>query len=82
MKEFNFVHNRMKSFIDITPIFQMGKRADGSFYGKGGTDYSILQILSEHVPFSYDLINRQDYVFGNIDDKGEWTGMMGMLKKT
>ncbi|GFV99157.1 glutamate receptor ionotropic, delta-1 [Trichonephila clavipes] len=30
---------------------------------------------------SYDLMIRTDYAFGSIDANGEWTGMIGMLKR-
>ncbi|GFV99149.1 hypothetical protein TNCV_1511221 [Trichonephila clavipes] len=30
---------------------------------------------------SYDLLVRTDYAFGSIDKNGEWTGMIGMLKR-
>ncbi|GIY48334.1 glutamate receptor ionotropic, delta-1 [Caerostris extrusa] len=59
----------------------MGKRPDGSFYGKGGTDYSILQIPRNMCLSAMTSLIAKIMSFGNIDDKGEWTGMMGMLKK-
>ncbi|GFY62987.1 probable glutamate receptor [Trichonephila inaurata madagascariensis] len=65
----------------ITPIFQVEKDKDGSLYGFGGSDFHLLQMLSKHVPFSYDLMIRTDYAFGSIDANGEWTGMIGMLKR-
>ncbi|GFR01075.1 probable glutamate receptor [Trichonephila clavata] len=72
---------RALSFDDITPIFQVKKDNDGSLYGFGGSDFHLLQMLSKHVPFSYELMIRTDYAFGSIDKNGEWTGMIGMLKR-
>ncbi|GBM09341.1 Glutamate receptor ionotropic, delta-1 [Araneus ventricosus] len=69
------------SYCQITPIFELEEREDGSLYGVGGSEFPVLEILSKYMPFSYELLIRKDYVFGNAQPNGEWTGMMGMLQR-
>ncbi|XP_035227517.1 glutamate receptor ionotropic, kainate 5-like [Stegodyphus dumicola] len=65
--------------VNTTPLFEMKKREDGTLEATGGADQLILKVLSDYLPFSYDLINREDYLWGNLDDTGNWTGMIGMM---
>ncbi|KAG8185325.1 hypothetical protein JTE90_008230 [Oedothorax gibbosus] len=66
--------------LNLTKMIDMRRNENGSLYGIGGVEFHLLQILSSYFPFRYELMEKQDFVFGNVNDKGEWTGMMGMLK--
>ncbi|KAG8185334.1 hypothetical protein JTE90_008237 [Oedothorax gibbosus] len=61
-------------------MIDMRINENGSLYGIGGVEFHLLQILSSYFPFRYELMKSSDWIYGKLNDEGEWSGMMGMLR--
>ncbi|GIY02578.1 probable glutamate receptor [Caerostris darwini] len=62
---------------EFSTIFSMSKFDNHTFIS--GIEAKLLNILSEQLNFSYDIMMANDKQWGSTDQHGNWTGVIGML---
>ncbi|GIY79739.1 lig_chan-Glu_bd domain-containing protein [Caerostris extrusa] len=62
---------------EFSTIFSMSQFGNHTFIS--GIEAKLLNILSEQLNFSYDIMMANDKQWGSTDQHGNWTGVIGML---
>lgn len=74
--------NRIKIAVNnVLSICELEKDAQQELRWSGGSDVQFLKLISDALGFSYQLVEAEDKAYGFKKDDGNWTGMIGMVKR-